>query len=72
MADPATRQLARRNIRCYWRQSSPATPWQGTRVDSAVTAKPLTVVTPRIGFSPSSGQCRSALQSILYYINHLL
>jgi hypothetical protein len=55
LADPATRQLARRNTRCYWRQSSPATPWQGTLVGGSVEARPLTDVMTRMGSSPSSG-----------------
>ena len=38
----------------------------------AVEARPLTVVTTRIGHSPSSRRRREGLQNILYYRNHLV
>jgi len=72
LANPAARRLARRNTRCYWRQSSPETTRQGNLVCGTMEARHPTVVTICLGASYSDRPCCEGLQSILYYRNYLI
>jgi hypothetical protein len=46
--------------------------WTVTLVYGAVEARPLTIVTTCLGASRSSRQGSEGLQSIFYYLNHLM